>query len=85
MKTHHLTLERHGAAQVFVVGDFNDWQPESTPLAHNGDGLWAVEIALPPGRYEYRFVADGEWLDDPKAVEVVPNPFGGVNAILASD
>lgn len=47
-----------------------------------GDGKWAKELALPPGRYEYRFVVDGQWVDDPAAKESVPNPVGGFNAVL---
>lgn len=73
----------HGAAkEVYVAGTFNDWHPTATPMAALGDGRWAKELALPPGRYEYRFVVDGEWVDDPTAAESVPNPFGGLNAVL---
>jgi hypothetical protein len=47
-----------------------------------GDGQWAKELALTPGRYEYRFVVDGEWVDDPAATELIPNTFGTANAVL---
>jgi hypothetical protein len=47
-----------------------------------GDGRWVKELALPPGRYEYRLVVDGEWVDDPAATELIPNPFGTPNAVL---
>ena len=47
-----------------------------------GDGHWVKELTLPLGRYEYRFVVSGEWMDDPNAKEVVPNPHGGINAVL---
>jgi hypothetical protein len=46
------------------------------------DGKWAKELALPPGRYEYRFVVDGQWVDDPAATELIPNSFGTANAVL---
>ena len=46
------------------------------------DGKWAKELTLPPGRYEYRFVVDGQWVDDPAAKETLPNPFAGFNAVL---
>lgn len=77
-----LELTRPQAREVFVAGSFNDWQPTTTPLKSVGDGKWAVELSLPPGRYEYRFIADGEWVDDPGAKEVVPNPHGAANALL---
>jgi 1,4-alpha-glucan branching enzyme len=77
-----LELSRPQAREVFVAGSFNDWQTTATPLTPAGEGKWVVELALPPGRYEYRFIADGDWVDDPSAKEVVPNPHGGANALL---
>lgn len=70
------------AAGVCLAGSFNDWQPNSTPMVALGSGRWVKELTLPPGRYEYRFVVDGQWADEPNAKEVVPNPHGGVNAVL---
>jgi 1,4-alpha-glucan branching enzyme len=77
-----LEIIRSQAREVFVAGSFNDWQPTATPLKLVGEGKWVVEVSLPPGRYEYRFIADGEWVDDPNAKEFVPNPHGGANALL---
>jgi hypothetical protein len=77
-----LELVHATAKEVFVAGSFNDWHPALTPMIALGDGRWAKELALPPGRYEYRFVVDGQWADDAKATEIVPNPYGGVNAVL---
>lgn len=74
---------RHAEARaVCIAGSFNDWRPDAAPMVALGDGLWVKELTLPPGRYEYRFVVDGVWVDDPKAKEVAPNPHGGVNGVL---
>lgn len=70
------------ARDVSIAGSFNDWHPGVTPMIRLKNGKWAKELSLPPGHYEYRFVADGQWLDDPAATERVPNPFGTANAIL---
>ena len=70
------------ASEACIAGSFSDWHPAATPMISLGDGRWAEELALPPGRYEYRFVVDGQWVDDPAAKESVPNPFGGFNAVL---
>ena len=70
------------ASEVCIAGSFNDWHPNATPMILLGDGRWAKELTLPPGRYEYRFVVDGQWVDDPAAKETVANPFGGFNAVL---
>ena len=41
-----------------------------------------TQADLPPGRYEYLLVADGEWMPDPLAKETVPNQFGGLNSVI---
>lgn len=70
------------AQQVCVAGTFNDWSPAASPMIRVEHGLWVKQIMLPPGRYEYRFVVDGRWENDPLARELVPNPFGGFNSVL---
>lgn len=77
-----LRCDAPNATVVAVAGSFNNWNPEATPLYRQPDGTWAVELYLAPGTYEYRFVVDGCWCDDPAAAEYVPNPFGSYNAVL---
>jgi len=77
-----LVLVKPGAKQVAVAGSFNDWKPERTPLAQIGNGRWVGDLAVKPGRHEYLFVVDGQWLPDPNAKENVQNPFGGKNSVL---
>ena len=77
-----LELIKPDARNVFVAGSFNEWKPEKTPLACLGNGRWAGDVSLMPGRHEYLFVVDGQWLPDPKAKESVQNPFGGKNSVL---
>lgn len=65
------TVAASGAKAVTVVGDFSAWQPIAL-FDHDGDGVWSVTVALPPGRYEYAFVVDGRWVgQDPLAAEYV--------------
>ena len=67
---------------VAVAGDFNGWQPASTPLIRR-DGVWSTVLALPPSTYEYMFVVDGErWETDPLATGTRDDGFGGTNAVL---
>src|SRR5215207_6557507 len=41
-----------GASRVALVGDFNGWNPASTPLRATGDGYtWSVSVPLAPGRH----------------------------------
>lgn len=77
-------FEFHGvkAQQVFLAGTFNNWQPDATLMEPVGDDQWIKELMLPPGRYEYRFVANGEWFWDPDAAEQVPDGHGGLNSVI---
>ena len=77
-----LELVKPGARKVCVAGSFNGWKPEQAPLVSVGDGHWVGNLTIDPGRYEYLFVVDGQWLPDPNAKETVQNPFGGRNSVL---
>ncbi len=48
------------AKTVFLVGDFNHWKSGTLALAKVADGSWELTLALPPGRYHYRFLVDGK-------------------------
>ena len=78
----HFELTHPNARAVCLAGSFNDWHAAATPMVALGEGRWAKELTLAPGRYEYRFVVDGEWLADPGAAEVAENGFGGLNSVL---
>jgi 1,4-alpha-glucan branching enzyme len=72
------------AHSVAVVGAFNDWRPEATPLSDDDhDGVWDARVILPTGQHEYMFVVDGErWVPDPLAGRYVDDGFGRQNAVL---
>jgi hypothetical protein len=80
----HVSLEllQPGAKTVCVAGSFNEWKPEKAPLVQMGNGRWVGDLTVNPGKYEYLFVVDGQWLPDPNAKESVQNPFGGRNSVL---
>jgi len=80
----HVSLQfsNPGATRVCVAGSFNGWKPDATPLTRTGNGQWIGNLTVKPGRHEYLFVVDGQWIPDPKAPETVPNPFGGRNSVL---
>jgi 1,4-alpha-glucan branching enzyme len=83
-KSNRISLEfvKPDAKQVCVAGSFNQWKPETTPLTMKGNGRWVGDLAVKPGKHEYLFVVDGQWIPDPNARESVQNPFGGQNSVL---
>ena len=76
------SLHAPEASQVCVAGTFNDWDPEARPLKQDKKGTWRTWTSLEPGRYEYRFVVDGEWREDPACAETCDNSFGTCNSVL---
>lgn len=73
----------NGARQLAIAGDFNDWQPELTPMNRDdGLGVWQAAVDVPPGRYRYRLVVDGQWIRDPYNQYVETNPFGELNNVV---
>jgi chromosome partitioning protein len=73
------------AKKVLIAGDFNGWQPMSTPMAAEGTGRWKTKLPLPPGRYRYRLVVDGLWMTDPNNKFVETNQFGELNNVVDVD
>ena len=67
-------LEMPAADAVSVAGTFNNWDASRNPLRKGNDGIWRGKVSVPTGRHEYRFVADGTWISDPKAAESSPQP-----------
>lgn len=76
-------VQAPAAIRVCLAGTFNQWSPTETPLTKGSGGEWRVEMKLTPGTYEYRFVVDGDWRDDPLAKGSVPNPYGGQNSVVS--
>jgi chromosome partitioning protein len=71
------------AENVQVAGDFNNWQPENTPMEKvSENGVWQTEVKLPVGRYRYRLVVDGQWQQDPYNEVTELNPFGELNSVI---
>lgn len=75
-------LKKPAARQVSLCGQFNAWSPDAGPMTRHADGRWEAIVALAPGRYEYKFLVDGEWLHDPVVRETVPNGFGSFNSVI---
>jgi len=71
-----------GAKQVSLSGDFNRWSTTATPMKWHSRGHWEITLALAPGRYEYKFYVDGEWMPDPHAQEQISNQFGTLNSVI---
>lgn len=73
-------------AGACVVGDFNDWDPEATPLQKRSNQTYSASVLLTKGQsyaYRYRTLA-GEWFDVGDAEAYQPNEFGGQNGLFTA-
>jgi len=65
------------AKNAQVAGDFNNWQPEETPMQKvSDDGIWQLMLNLPTGRYHYQLVVDGQCQKEPSNEYVEPPSSG---------
>ena len=70
------------AKSVFLAGNFNGWNTTSNPMRRSEGGAWKAEMTLKPGRYEYKFIADGHWTPDPANLDSTSDLFGGQNSTI---
>ena len=76
-------LTMPNVSKVMVAGSFNNWNFKETPLKKSSsNNTWRRSVTLKPGRYEYKFLVDVQWWNDPKCSNVVGNSFGSQNSIL---
>jgi 1,4-alpha-glucan branching enzyme len=76
------SLAAPGAKEVILVGDFNRWDRKKHPMKKDAKGIWNKVVMLSIGRYEYKFLVDGEWWHDPKNDQVCYNQHGTLNSVL---
>ena len=67
------------AREVSLLGDFNEWNPNSHPMKKTANGEWQKALMLKSGTYEYKFKVDGEWRMDDKNTLTCDNCFGTKN------
>lgn len=77
---------RYGGTQVFLCGSFTRWidtipmHPLDTSGAPSpqGDTPFVIDINLPLGYHQFKFIVDGKWRHD-DALPVVQDPLGNLN------
>ena len=78
------TPEQIQAEEVYLVGDFNQWTENATPMDKMKDGRFKVTVELDKdAEYQFRYLVNGaEWHNDWDADKYVPNPFSGDNSVV---
>ncbi len=72
------------AERVSLVGTFNGWALDSTPMQRASTGnVWIVSLPVTPGRHTYSFVIDGtRWVADPAAPPAPDSDFGKPGSVI---
>lgn len=72
------------AHSVSLVGDFNNWEMDATPLsAGPSRSVWTVRLPLANGRHRYAFVVDDStWAADPSAPPAAGDDFGVPSSVI---
>jgi 1,4-alpha-glucan branching enzyme len=66
------------AKSAHLVGEFNNWNEQGTPLKKIKDGSLSVAVELKAGReYQYRYLLDSKtWQNDYRADKYVYSLYG---------
>jgi 1,4-alpha-glucan branching enzyme len=64
------------AKAVFLVGDFNQWNPASHPMRQMPDRAWMITMELYHGHHRYAYLVDGVLTLDPRAQGITRNDKG---------
>ena len=77
--------ETDATNQVALVSEANGWQPVEMKKRKKGD-VYFTKVRLPKkGRFQYRFLLDGQiWVNDSAADAYVANEFGGENSVVVT-
>lgn len=58
---------------------YNRWNEHLFKMNKTADG-WELTLQLKPNEYQYQFIVDGNWMEDPDNVDKVANEFGEYNS-----
>ena len=73
------------AESVSVVGNFNEWNAEAAPLKKLKNGTFKTTLDLESeNSYEYKYVVDGQYINDESADAYAWNDYaGGENSVVS--
>lgn len=84
-----LKLNYSGDGQLYILGDFNNWEQPGIPLIKQAKNRYTAQLSLNPGAYEYKILliegSEEKWLDFTDDVYTIPDGFGGKNAMIFID
>jgi len=77
-----LSVKAPQAREVYVAGEFNNWKLDENSKMEQNNGSWSKRLKLDNGKYRYRFVIDGDWVEDSNNSRKELNPYGTMDSLL---
>ncbi len=77
-----LTVKAPDARDVYLAGEFNNWKLDENSRMEQANGSWIKRLNLNSGKYRYRFVIDGNWVEDPANPLTQLNSYGTLDSLL---
>lgn len=78
-----------GDGELYIVGDFNNWEQPGTPLRKQREGRYIAQLSLEPGIYEYKILliegSEERWIDFSDDTHTSDDGFGGENGMIFID
>lgn len=69
------------AEKVLLAGNFSNWELDAIPMTKVDSG-WITSLKLKPGKYLYKFIADGNWMVDTDNKNVENDGMGNDNSVF---
>ena len=70
------------ASRIYLATSANCWDPTAERMTRVKDGSFRATLLLPAGEYQYKFVIDGIWINDPDAEGQTINCYGTLNSLV---
>ncbi len=82
LNTITLTVKAPEAKEVYLAGEFNNWKLDEHSRMEQTNGCWTKHLNLNSGKYRYRFVIDGNWIEDADNPLKELNAYGTMDSLL---
>jgi 1,4-alpha-glucan branching enzyme len=72
------------ANEATLVGDFNNWKEDVTPMQKLKSGDFTVTLELSQNQsFQFRYLVNKSvWMNDEEADGYIPNAFGEENSVV---
>lgn len=73
-------------SQVFIAGEFNNWDINSLPMKKENNGEFTASVDLEKGKeFQFKYIVDGrEWINETGADRFITNEFNGENSVVVT-